>query len=126
MEGNRRSGYRKAYVTVKTYPFVMTAFLLALSPLEAWLSLPWAEALGLLTFASVPSAWLCARLSFPLRLCNWYRAQCLVMLLPQSIPLCRIFCPEMGVFWAWIGVVVILIASLVNCYRTFIRPTRRG
>lgn len=117
---------RRIAKTAKPYPFLYTLLLLVLSPLEAWLSLPWAEALGLLTFTSVPSAWLCVGLSYPLRLCRWYRAQCFVMLLPISIPLCRIFCPGLDIVWVWIGVAVVLIASLVNCYKTFIRPTRKG
>lgn len=115
---------RRIAGTAKPYPFLYTLLLLVLSPLEAWLSLHWAEALGLLTFTSVPSAWLCVWLSYPLRLCNWYRAQCLVMLLPVAIPLCRIFCPTLDIVWVWIGIVAVLIASLVNCYKTFIRPTR--
>ena len=117
--------YRKVYVTIKTYPFLYTLLLLILSPLEAWLSLSWAEALGLLTFTSVPSVWMCVKLSYPLKLCNWYRAQCFVTLLPLSIPLCRIFCPTLNIAWVWGGVAFILVASLVNCYKTFIRPMRK-
>ncbi len=117
------ANYRKAYVAIKTYPFIYTAAMLALCPFEAWLPLPWAEAIGLMAFTSVPSALLCWRLSRAVRLCPWHRAQCLVMLLPVSIPLCRIFCPGLGVAWLWGGVTAVLIASLVNCYKTFIEPT---
>lgn len=121
----KKSDYRKVIATLKTYPFLYTALLLVLSPLEAWLSLEWSEALGLLAFTSVPSAMLCARLSFPLGFCNWYRAQCFVILLPLVIPMCRIFRPQLDMLWVWGGIAAILGASLVNCYKTFVRPTRR-
>lgn len=117
-----KSRLRRIAKTAKPFPFLYTLLLLVLSPFEAWLSLPWAEVLGFLAFASVPSVWFCVRLSYPLHLCNWYRAQCFVMLLPISIPLCRVLCPALQIVWVWVGVAVVLIASLVNCYRTFIRP----
>lgn len=114
--------YRKAYVTVKTFPFVYTAVLLFLCPFETWLSLRWAEALGLLVFACAPSVWLCWRLSKAVKLCPWHRAQCFIMLFPLAIPLCRIFWPEANIVWLWSGVTVILFASLVNAYLVFVRP----
>ena len=116
---------RSVTKTIKTFPFIYTAALLVLSPFEAWLSLRWAELLGLLTFTCVPSAWLCWRLSKAVKLCPWYRAQCVIMLLPLSIPMCRILWPEVSVIWVWFGVVVLLLASLVNCYFVFIRPSAR-
>ncbi len=105
---------KKTTDIVKRYPFIYTLLLLVLSPFEAWLSIPWAEALGLLTFTSVPSAWLCWKLSYPLKLCNWYRVQCFVMLLPLSIPLCRIFYPGLDVALVWVGVFIVLLVSLVS------------
>lgn len=120
-------GYRKLYAAVKTYPFIYTFLLLALSPFEAWLPLPWAEAIGLLAFTSVPSALLCRRLSRAVFLCPWHRAQCAVMLLPAAIPLCRIFIPGLNVAWVWGGVSVLLLASVVNAYMVFVKPAaRRG
>lgn len=116
---------RSVTKTIKTFPFIYTAALLVLSPFEAWLSLRWAELLGLLTFTCVPSAWLCWRLSKAVKLCPWHRAQCVVMLLPLSIPIFRILWPEVSVIWVWFGVVVLLLASLVNCYFVFIRPSAR-
>lgn len=118
--------YRKAYVTIKTFPFIYTAVLLVISPLEAWLSLRWAEVLALLTCTSMPTAWLCWRLSKSVRLCPWHRAQCLAMLLPLSIPLCRIVLPQFDVVWVWAGVSVLLLASLVNAYFVFIKPDARN
>lgn len=117
--------YRKARHTIKTFPFVYTAVLLVLSPLETWMSLRWAELLALFFFTSVPSVWLCWRLSRAVRLCPWHRAQCFVMLLPLAIPLCRILCPDADVVLLWIGVSVILVASLVNCYLVFVKPTTK-
>lgn len=116
---------RSVTTTVKTFPFIYTALLLLLSPLEAWLSLKWSEALGLLTFTSLPSAWLCWKLSLTVKLCPWHRAQCVVMLIPASIPLCRILFPEVSVLLVWSGVAVLLLASLVNCYFVFIKPSVR-
>lgn len=118
--------YRKARAAIQTFPFFYTAVLLVVSPLEAWLSLRWAELIGLLFFTSVPTVCLLWRLSLTLWLCRWYRAQCLTMLLPLSITLCRIFWPEAGAVWVWGAVTVILMASLVNAYFVFVKPKARG
>lgn len=117
--------YRKTRAAIQTFPFIYTAVLLAVSPLEAWLSLRWAELIGLLFFTSVPSVCLLWRLSLTLWLCRWHRAQCLAMLLPLSIPLCRIFWPDAGAVWVWGAVTVILMASLVNAYFVFVKPKAR-
>lgn len=117
--------YRKAFVTIKTFPFIYTALLLLISPFEAWLSLRWAELLGLFFFTSMPSVWLCWRLSRAVKLCPWHRAQCVIMLVPLSIPLCRIFWPG-SVILVWIAVAVLLLASLVNAYFVFIKPSVRS
>lgn len=125
---NRVKSYQDAKLnrvtkTIKIFPFVYTLALLVLSPLEAWLTLKWAEVLGLLVFTSVPSAWLCWRLSNIVGLCRWYRAQCVFMLSPVAIPLFRI-CNNGGeVVWVWIGVVALLAVSLVNCYFVFVKPS---
>ena len=114
--------YRQAYATIKTFPFIYTAVLLVLSPLEVWLSLKWAELLGLFFFTSVPSAWLCWRLSKEVKLCPWHRAQCAIMLLPLAIPVCRIFV-QCCVILVWGGISILLIASLVNAYFVFVKPS---
>ena len=110
---------------IKTFPFLYATLLLLLSPWEAWLSLRWSEVLGLLTFTSVPSVWLCWRLSKAIMLCSWHRAQCFIMLLPLLVPIIRILKPEVNILWVWSGVAVLLIASLVNAYFVFVKPTVR-
>lgn len=123
MKNELLDNYRKAYVTIKTFPFIYTVTLLVLSPLEAWMSLRCAEVLALLTCTSIPTAWLCWRLSKVVKLCPWHRAQCFLMLLPLSIPLCRMFLPEINIFWVLAGVAVLLTASLINAYFVFIKPS---
>ena len=113
--------YRKAYVTIKTFPFIYTALLLVINPFEAWLSLKWAELIGLFFFTSVPSVWLCWRLSKAVKLCFWHRAQCFIMLLPLAIPVCRIFVPG-SVISVWVAISALLITSLVNAYFVFVKP----
>lgn len=117
--------YRQAYATIKTFPFIYTAVLLVVSPLEAFLSLRWAELLGLFFFTSVPSAWLCWRLSKEVKLCPWHRAQCAIMLLPLAIPVCRIFV-QCCVILVWGGISILLFASLINAYFVFVRPSVRN
>lgn len=117
--------YRKAFVTIKTFPFIYAAVLLVVSPLEAWLSLKWAELLGLFLFTSMPSVWLCWRLSKAVKLCPWHRAQCFIMLLPLAIPVCRIFVPGC-VILVWVAISALLLASLVNAYFVFVKPSVRG
>lgn len=124
--GNLTNRLRGVTKTVKPYPFLYTLFMLPLCPLEARMSLKWAEVLGLLAFTSVPSAWLCVRLSYPLNLCNWYRAQCFVMLLPLTIPIYRVLSPDSGVFWGTCAITVTLAASLANAYFVFVKPSARG
>lgn len=114
---------RKVTGTIKKFPFVYTFILLCLSPFDAWLSLKWAQLLWLFTFTSLPTSWLCWKLSFPLKLCKWYRLQCVIILVPQIIPIFRIFCRELNILWVWAGVALIFVASLVNCYKTIIQPT---
>ena len=116
---------RKVSKTVKTFPFLYTALLLLLNPLEARLSLQWSVVLGLLTFTSLPSVWLCWKLSRAVKLCPWHRVQCFIMLLPLTIPFCRILKPEVNILWIWCGIVVLLTASLVNAYFVFVKPTVR-
>ena len=117
--------YRKAFVTIKLFPFIYTFALLVVSPLEAWLSLRWAELLGLIVFTSVPSVILCMILSYAVKLCPWHRAQCIVMLLPLAIPICRIFMPDCVIF-VWGAVSVLLLISLANAYFVFVKPSVRG
>ena len=113
--------YRRVFVTIKTFPFIYTAVLLVVSPFEAWLSLKWGVLIGLFFFTSVPSVWLCWRLSKAVKLCFRHRAQCFIMLLPLAIPVCRIFVPG-SVIWIWIAVFAILITLLVNAYFVFVKP----
>lgn len=117
--------YRKAFFTIKVFPFIYTAVLLILSPFETFLSLQWAELLALFFFTCMPSIILCLVLSYAVRLCPWHRAQCFIMLLPLSIPLCRIFYPDLSIVWVWLGVSTLLLASLVNAYFVFIKPSVR-
>lgn len=117
--------YRKVYVTIKIYPFIYTVVLLIICPLEAWMTLKWAEVLALLTSTSIPTFWLYWRLSKAVELCLWHRTQCFIMLLSLTIPLCRIIMPDVSIFWVWGGVTVLLVASLVNTYFVFVRPSHR-
>ena len=114
--------YRKAFVTIKTFPFIYAALLVVVSPLEVWLSLKWAELIGLSLFTSVPSVWLCWKLSKTVKLCPWHRAQCFIMLLPLAIPLFRILHPRLNAVPVWVVVTVLLLVSLVNCYFVFVKP----
>lgn len=108
---------------VKIFPFKYTAILLFLSPFDAWLSLKWAQLLWLISFTTLPSAWLCWKLSRYLKLCKWHRAQCVLILIPQAIPICRIFFSDINIAWVWAGVALIFILSLINCYFVFIKPS---
>lgn len=117
--------YRKVFVTIKTFPFIYSAVLFMLCPLEAWLSLRWAELIGLFFCTSVPSVLLCWRLSKAVKLCPWHRAQCFVILLPLLIPSCRILWPDIDIIWLWGGVSTLLCLSLVNAYFVFIKPSVR-
>lgn len=117
--------YRKAYYAIKVYPFIYTAVLLFLCPFETFLSLRWAQLLALFFFTSVPSTILCLILSKAVRLCPWHRAQCFIMLLPLAIPVCRIFMPSC-VILVWVAISAIFIASLVNAYFVFVKPSVRG
>lgn len=66
-------------------------------------------------------------LSYPLKLCNWYRLQCCLPILP--LPLIYIdenIC-EFGVEVAWVNFLIIttiFILSLINAYFVLVRPTR--
>lgn len=120
---NQTEVLRRVTKTVKVYPFIYTVLLLILSPVEAWASLEWAEVIGLLTFTSVPSIWLCWKLSRAVKLCPWHRAQCALAVVPTAIPLSRILIDGAYVALVWLGIAAILVASLVNCYLVFIRPT---
>lgn len=121
-KGDLVENYRKAYVAIKLYPFIYTAVLMFLCPFELFLSLQWAELLALFLFTSLPSVCLLLRLSNVVKLCPCHRAQCVIMLLPLAIPLCRIFWPGC-VILVWGAISLLLIASLVNAYVVFIKPS---
>lgn len=111
--------------TVKIFPFFYTAILLIFSSLDTLFTLKWAQLFWLLFFTSVPSACLCLLLSRHLKLCPWYRVQCFVILAPLATPICRIFSPDINILWIRIGVALIFILSLINCYFTIIKPSVR-
>lgn len=95
---------------VKLFPFVYTVVSLILIAIERLFTVGWYEVLSLLCFVSVPCVWLCWRLSKIARLCVWHRVQCLAMLLPLLIPICRIVWPETDIVWVkWVVVFLCLV-----------------
>lgn len=67
------------------------------------------------------------RLSYYLKLCNWYRLQCILPILPFPIVLIDEHIYEFGSMAMWINFVIttlIFLLSLVNAYFVFIRPTK--
>ena len=105
--------------TVKLFPFVYTALSLVLIAIEGLLPIGWVEILSLLLFVSLPCVWLCWRLSLIVRLCAWHRVQCLAMLLPLLIPICRIVWPDANVIWVKWVVAFLCMIPFVGGFRVF-------
>lgn len=66
--------------------------------------------------------------SYPLKLCNWYRLQCCLPMLPQPIVYIDENIYEFGSSIIWIDfaiVLLIFLLSLINTYFVFIRKATR-
>lgn len=65
--------------------------------------------------------------SYPLKLCNWYRLQCCLPMLPQPIIYIDENIYEFGCEMAWVYFATftfIFLLSLLNAYFVFVRPKR--
>ena len=104
---------------VKLFPFIYTTVSLALIAIEGLLPLGWTEVLSLVLFVSLPCVCLCWRLSKIARLCVWHRVQCIAMLLPLLIPICRIVWPEANVVWVKWAVAFLCMIPFIGGFRVF-------
>lgn len=83
----------------KLMPICYSFLLIILTISDAWESYNVALAVSSVLFVSLPFVILCLFLAGSLNFCKWYRVQCLAMLLPLAVPLCRIFCPDIHMAW---------------------------
>ena len=116
---NTEERMSKVTRTVKLFPFIYTTVSLALIAIEGLFGAGWYEVLSLLCFVSVPCVVLCLRLSSIARLCVWHRVQCIAMILPLLIPICRIVWPEANVVWVKFGVTFLCLVPFVGGFRVF-------
>ncbi len=105
--------YRGIKNVVRTYPFFYTLALLIVCLSEKAMSVRCGEIIELLAFTSLPSTFLCWKLSRIIGLCFWYRLQCVLMSLPLLIPICRTLYPEYDGI-VLLVVIAILSVSLIN------------
>lgn len=67
------------------------------------------------------------RLSYYLKLCNWYRLQCCLPMFPLPVIIIDENIYEFGDEFGWINfavTILIFLLSLINAYFVFIRPSR--
>lgn len=63
-------------------------------------------------------------LSYKLKLCNWYRTQCSLPLIPQVLSLSDTYIYEFGenvVYLSLVALSIIFLSTLVNTYFVFLR-----
>lgn len=69
---------------------------------------------------------LLVRLSYPLKFCIWYRIQCVLPLLPQSVNWVDAYVYDLTdylVIVNYSAMFLIFTLSLINTYKVFINPT---
>lgn len=109
---------------LKLFPFVYSLTIVFLSPLYFFDNGDITDILDNLFYVSPFVIILLFVLSYHLKLCNWYRIQCSLPLLPQCLGIVDSYVYEFGentacaVFFAY---VTIFTLSLVNAYFVFIR-----
>lgn len=81
----------KVTLTTKAFPFAYSLVLAIMALCDKWMSQNMALTVEYICFATVPATILCVLMSYFLKLCFWYFVQCFLILLPLSIPICRVY-----------------------------------
>ncbi len=101
----------------KPFPIIYSVLLSVMSVCDITTSEKWNLALELVFFASLPFTAICLLLAWALKLCKWYRLQCILMLAPIAIPLYRIFSPDTNIVGLrWVISIALLLCTLKCSY----------
>lgn len=116
---------RKATKTIKIFPFAYALLMLILLPIASYCNYELALWLGAIFYMSIVMIALLFRLSYIFKLCNWYRLQCALPLLPQILDNIDEYIYQFDGYVFTLDLIVyilIFLLSLVNAYFVFIRP----
>lgn len=105
---------RNVTVIIKAFPFAYSVVLIILALCDWGMPNDSALTMALICYATLPAAALCFGLSYFLKLCNRYRIQCCIMLLPLLVPYWRIHQHEEYLIWIRLGVIIILFMSVTK------------
>lgn len=118
---------RKVTKFVKCAPFVYALIYLGVMIFYVELSIEADAVLDELFYVSPIVCFAFIRLSYYLKLCNWYRLQCCLPMLPTCVVLIDENVYEFGMEIAAVNfatITLIILLSLVNAYFVFIKPTK--
>lgn len=117
---------RRVTTIVKIYPFLYTILYIICMFAYMFCSDEMATLCDQLFYTS-PFMIVCAiGLSYSLKLCKWHRLECILPLLPTCMVLVDEFIysfPKSASYLNAILIVVICLASLINAYFVFIKPS---
>lgn len=119
---------RKTTKAIKVFPFLYALLLLVLFPIVAYVDFDIATIINEIFYVSPLFIGFLILLSFYVKLCNWYRLQCLLPLLPQITNSIDTYIYEFSYDISFINLIVMLvifILSLINAYFVFIKPTQK-
>lgn len=119
---------RKVTKAIKVFPFLYVVVLLIICPIISF-----SENIDMLInescYLSPLLVLFLIYLSYAVKLCFWHRLQCTLPLIPQALVYCDTYIYEFGEALATLNFAILLIlfiASLVNAYFVFVRPTRNS
>ena len=103
---------RKVTDRIRVFPFLYSVILIILLLCDWAMPKDNALTLAVTCYATLPLAGLCFYLSHIIKLCNRYRVQCGIVLLPLLVPYWRIHQPEEYLIWIRLGVIILLFMSV--------------
>lgn len=119
---------RNATKAIKIFPFVYILILLIVLPLMSYMEVDTATIVSGCVYLSPLLIAFLILLSYCVRLCFWHRLQCALPLVPQIVDFIDSHLYEYGEALATLNFAILIflfVASLVNAFFVFIRPTRK-
>lgn len=119
---------RKTTKAIKVFPFLYIGLFIVLSFAMGLTSIIVTYIISAIIIISPIVVAFLIYLSYAVKLCKWHRLQCLLPLIPQAIVFIDSHLYEYGEALATLNFAILIflfVASLVNAFFVFIRPTRR-
>lgn len=118
---------RRVTKFIKLVPFAYALIFILCTIGQSLYSIEASECIGLIFYVSPIVSLTFVWLSYPIKLCNWYRFQCCLPMFSIPFTLIDENVVEFSLKMAWISyafLLLIFLLSLINAYFVFVRPKR--